>query len=137
MKEQIEKLSFLPDTLKQIIKYGLIGMLNVAIYLILFEIFTRLFNIHYQIANSVASIISFVNSLYFNRKWTFKSEEHWIRDSLYFGTIFLICLSIQSYTLFVCVENYQLDPQLAKYAGIATFALFNFTLNKLITFRNK
>ncbi|MDX2194883.1 MAG: GtrA family protein [Cytophagales bacterium] len=133
----IQKLSLLPDTFKQMIKYGLIGLLNLSIYLVIFEILTRLLNVYYLYANFIASIISFANSLYFNRKWTFKSNSHWLRDTLYFLVIFLVCLSIQSLTLYFCVEYLKWDPQLAKYAGIVTFAAFNFSLNKLITFRRK
>jgi len=122
---------------KQSVKYGLVGILNVTIYLLFFELFTRVFNIHYLTSNIIASVISFLNSLYFNRKWTFKSESSFKRDSVYFLVIFLFCLSVQSGALYVLVENFKLDPQLAKYAGIVIFASLNFSLNKFITFRSK
>lgn len=126
-----------PTGIRQLVKYGLVGLLNVAIYWSFFEILTRVYHWHYFNANLAASLISFSNSLYFNRKWTFKSEGSWKKDFLYFAVIFLICTTIQSGVLVVLVEKYQQDPQLAKYAGIVAFAAFNFTLNKFVTFRNK
>lgn len=123
--------------IKQGVKYGIVGILNLTIYLVLFEVFTRLMNMHYLYANVIASVISFANSLYFNRKWTFKSESSFKRDSFYFTAIFLFCLSLQSGTLYVLVEKMAFDPQLAKYVGIVVFAGFNFSLNKFITFRTR
>ncbi|MBY0424689.1 MAG: GtrA family protein [Cytophagales bacterium] len=122
---------------KQGIKYGVVGILNVTIYLLFFELFTRVFNIHYLTSNIIASVISFLNSLYFNRRWTFKSESSFKRDSVYFSAIFLFCLSVQSGALYLLVENLKFDPQLAKYVGIVIFASLNFSLNKFITFRTK
>ncbi|TAF75332.1 MAG: GtrA family protein [Bacteroidetes bacterium] len=127
----------LPTTIKQFVKYGLIGLLNVIIYLAVFELLTRVFLVHYRISNASASLISFANSLYFNRRWTFKSQKHWLRDLLYFGIIFALCFTIQDKTLTTLVEDYKMDPQLAKYIAIFAFAIPNFTLNKLITFRTK
>lgn len=129
--------NLLPNTVKQFVKYGLIGLLNVVIYLVVFECLTKLFFIHYRIANGIASLISFANSLYFNRKWTFKSQKHWFRDLLYFGIIFALCFTIQDKTLTTLVETCKMDPQTAKYLAIFAFAIPNFTLNKLITFRIK
>jgi len=131
LKERIIRL------FKQGIKYGVVGVLNVTIYLVFFELFTRVFGVYYITANIIASVISFINSLYFNRKWTFKSESSFKRDSVYFTVIFLFCLSVQSGVLFVLVENFKFDPQLAKYVGIVVFAGLNFSLNKFITFRSK
>lgn len=131
LKERIVRL------FKQGVKYGLVGILNVTIYLLFFELFTRIMGIHYLTSNIIASVISFLNSLYFNRKWTFKSESSFKRDSVYFSAIFVFCLSVQSGVLYVLVENFKFDPQLAKYVGIVIFASLNFSLNKFITFRSK
>ena len=135
MKERLR--TILPNGFRQLIKYGLIGILNVAIYWSIFEIMTRIYDVHYLYANTIASIVSFFNGLYFNRRWTFRSQTHWLRDASYFVVIFMACFIVQSGTLVVCVERFGMDPQLAKYIGIVVFALLNFTLNKYVTFRKK
>jgi putative flippase GtrA len=143
-----DRLSLLPDLIKQLIKYGLIGLANVIIYFGVnyflinnFPYFER----HLITTSIIAGVISFMNGLYFNRKWTFKSETHWVRDSVYILVIFGICTVIQNGIYawmiqyfqqksdFKALENHYLFY--SQFCGVIAFAAFNFTLNKLITFR--
>lgn len=144
------KLSSLPDTPKQIIKYGSVGVLNVVIYLGINYIlinYIDFFKNHLISASIIAGIISFSNGLYFNRKWTFKSEKHWMRDFFYIILFFAICTFVQNsvYAFFllnlndICSSFYDLSEKQVLYIsqaiGVITFATLNFSLNKFITFR--
>ena len=143
-----EKLSLLPDSYKHLIKYGIVGISNVLIYLgvnyFLVNNFDY-FNRHLITANIIASIISFSNGLYFNRKWTFKSETHWMRDTIYILIIFGICTLIQSGIIALLIQYFRENSILSQnqyllisqLIGAVVFAIINFTLNKLITFRKK
>lgn len=143
-----EKLSALPDTFKQLIKYGLVGVLNAGLYFginfLLIEFFDY-FRQHLITASLIAGVISFANSLYFNRKWTFKSKTHWLRDTLYIVFIWGICTILQNIAyaqalyFFRSVQNLQEKEILfySQLAGVVVFATLNFTLNKFVTFRKK
>ena len=144
-----EKLSSLPNSYKHLIKYGVVGISNLAIYLAVNYLLInnlKYFNNHLVTTNIIASVVSFLNGLYFNRKWTFKSETHWVRDSIYILVIFGICTAIQSgfYALLIHYFKNNSDYKTnenqylfkAQIAGAVLFAGLNFTLNKLITFRN-
>jgi putative flippase GtrA len=145
MKQQ---LSALPDTFKQLIKYGVVGVSNVLIYLSINYLLVE--NVPYcrkhLITTSVlAGIVSFLNGLYFNRKWTFKSETHWVRDSVYILSIFGVCTFFQNSVYAFMLGYLKSYPQLsekerlvfAQMLGVVVFAFANFTLNKFLTFRKK
>lgn len=129
--------NILPVTFKQFVKYGLVGVLNIALYWSVFEILTRVYHVFYVNANVWANVVTFFNGLFFNRAWTFKSQTHWFRDALYFAVIAVVCTIVQTGTLVVLVERFNFDPHLAKYFGIVVFASLNFTLNKFITYRKR
>lgn len=140
--------NFLPNTLRQLIKYGLIGVVNALIYFGInfylvdtFEYFKK----HLITASLIAGTISFLNGLYFNRRWTFKSQSHWLRDALYTLSIFAICTFIQnlvyaSTILYLKSKDIAIEDEylvIAQVPGVVTFALLNFGLSKYITFRKK
>jgi len=145
----LEKLRhFLPNTFRQLIKYGLVGVLNAAIYFgIDYVLVTNFdyFSKHLITSSLIAGTISFLNSLYFNRKWTFKSDTHWLRDSIYIFSIFAFCTFFQnsvyaSLIIYFKSLNAYAESQylfFAKLCGVMVFATLNFGLNKFITFRNK
>ena len=145
MKKQ---LSSLPDTLKQLIKYGIVGVSNVLIYIGINYLFVE--NIpfckKYLIFTSVvAGVISFLNGLYFNRTWTFRSKSHWMRDSVYILSIFAFCTILQNGVYYFMINTLKSNPNLtekqyllyAQMTGVVVFAMVNFTLNKFLTFRKK
>jgi putative flippase GtrA len=140
------KLSELPDTPKQLIKYGSVGVLNVIIYFGVNYFLINNFDFfadHIVTASVIASVISFSNGLYFNRKWTFKSKTHWLQDSILVLIFFGICTFVQSSVLAFSVLNLgkYIDATkeqilyLSQSLAVVVFAGLNFSLNKFITFR--
>lgn len=140
----------MPDIIKQLVKYGLVGVLNVIIYFGLNNFLIKnyeYFKDHLITASVIAGVVSFFNGLFFNRKWTFKSKTHWVRDATYISIIFFTCMVVQNLVyagmILFYKENYDFVAQEQNYlfyaqiAGVITFATLNFTLNKLITFRSK
>lgn len=139
---------FLPNTFRELIKYGLVGVLNASIYLGLDYLFVNNFEYfkqHLITSSLIAGTISFLNSLYFNRKWTFKSDTHWFRDSIYIFTIFAISTFFQN-SVYAALIIYFKEQAIysesqylffSKLVGIIVFATLNFGLNKFVTFRKK
>ncbi len=58
----------------QILKFGLIGILNTALDYFLFFIFFSLLNIDKNLAQVLATAIAMTNSYFFNRYWTFNKQ---------------------------------------------------------------
>jgi putative flippase GtrA len=139
---------FLPNTFRELIKYGLVGVLNASIYLGLDYLFVNNFEYfkqHLITSSLIAGTISFLNSLYFNRKWTFKSDTHWFRDSIYIFAIFAFSTFFQNSAyaaLILYFKELTIYPEsqylfFSKLVGIVVFATLNFGLNKFVTFRKK
>ncbi len=141
-------LDVLPNTIKQLIKYGLVGVLNVIIYFGINNFLIKNYDYfanHLITASVIAGVVSFLNGLFFNRKWTFRSESNWVRDTTYITAIFFACMVVQNLVyggmIFFYKNNYNYELEEKKYLlyaqvlGVVSFASLNFTLNKLITFR--
>lgn len=58
----------------QIVKFGLIGILNTALDYFLFFVFFSLLNIDKSLAQVLATAIAMTNSYFFNRYWTFGKQ---------------------------------------------------------------
>ena len=70
-------LSQLPTPLKQAIKFFSVGMLNTVIDIFLYFVLTRSFNFFANlktIAKAISYGVGVLNSFYWNRRWTFRSQ---------------------------------------------------------------
>lgn len=144
----------------QIIKYGLVGVLNTlltafVIWVILFLFSNK--NSHttpsillMTIANMAGYIVGVINSFILNRKWTFKSSASWKKSFVRFLTAFGICYLIQlGVVLWLSSLDMSLKWQInlkhynfiitwayvCQLVGIAIYFIFNFLLNKYYAFR--
>ncbi len=103
------------------------------------------FKNHLITSSLIAGVISFLNGLYFNRKWTFKSDRHWVRDTIYILSIFGFCTFVQNSVyaaMIIYLKSLNIFPEkqnlfYALCCGMVVFAVLNFGLNKYVTFRTK
>lgn len=145
----------------QLIKYGLVGVLNtlltaVVIWSILF-FFSRKDNtvsptlLVMVSANVTGYLVGLVNSFILNRNWTFKSRSGWKRSFIRFIIAFGICYGVQLGVVLwlngvVVEQKWQMEvwgygfsltsAYACQLAGIVVFSILNFLLNKYYTFGN-
>ena len=122
-------------TIKQFIKYGLVGVLNTLITLSIIFVFMKLLNVSYILSNAVGYLFGFINSFILNKIWTFKSKKSIGRESFFFVLIFVICYLLQLALLVILKEKLQIKPEYAQIIAMGFYTVINFLGNKYITFK--
>ena len=71
-------------TAVQLLKYGVIGVMNTVITLVTFYVLNTKAEVSYGISNVVGYILGVINSFIWNRKWVFKTHNNVRREALDF-----------------------------------------------------
>lgn len=146
--------------LVQTIKYSIVGVMNtlltmITIWIMMHAVFRpeedeKISSLALSVSNMVGYIVGLVNSFLWNRSWTFKSNNKWKPEFARFTVAFLICFLIQLVLVnilykYAIINEFHLSSFRFKYsvsaaeicqlAGIITYTILNFLLNKYFTFK--
>ena len=121
--------------IKQFIKFGIVGVSNTLISLIIYYVLIY-FNINYIIANTVGFLVSVLNSFYWNNKYVFLDRKGnlfkaIIKCYLSYGIVFLLSTLL----LYIMVNVLQISEIIAPILNLFVTIPINFILNKLWTFK--
>jgi len=121
----------------EIIKYGLVGVINTLITGIILFVLMNGFGVSYKISNAVGYIAGFLNSFILNKFWTFKGNHaSTIRQFIRFAVGFAICYLIQLGLVVVLVEKLSINENISQLIGMVFYTLIGFLFNKLFTFKD-
>jgi len=134
----------------QLLKYGVIGVMNTLITLVAFYLLNTRLRLPYGAANVIAYVLGVINSFLWNRGWVFKVKTNIRRQALLFGTGFLICLTLQLLVSWLLLEGFgwkNLPDDVIpffpmKHAGqnivmviaMVAYTLANYAYNRFVTF---
>ena len=122
--------------LRQLIKFSLVGVLNTAIHVGVFNLL--FYFMQYLLAQSIGFLFAVTNSYYINKKWTFKSRDRDVkREFTRFMIVNLVSLSVNLGCLAALVELYHFNPRVAQLLTVVVSLAVNFTGNKFWTFRGR
>lgn len=124
-------------TLIQAIKYATVGVSNTLIDAAAYFAFTRWLWLGSLpvLAKGIAYGVGMVNSFYWNRNWTFKSQGNAWKAAFLFTLTHIAALGINAGVMFLSLEMFKFSEVIS--LVLATGAAFgwNFILNKLVVFR--
>lgn len=121
----------------QMVKYGLVGVINTLITAIIILLLMNGFGVSYKASNAVGYVAGFINSFILNKKWTFKgNHDSTLRQLFKFGAVFAICYALQLGLVVFMVENLNINENISQLAGMVFYTFVGFVLNKLFTFKN-
>jgi len=130
-------LAFLKNS--ELYKYLIVGIGNAFLILSLTIIFTSVFEIFYVISAIAAYEISIIVSFFMHDKWTFanvkKTSKMYLRFIKY-NTFSLIGLGINALVLAILTDQVGLHYTISESIAILVAFIFNYTMNKKISFRN-
>ncbi|MBV8148764.1 MAG: GtrA family protein [Candidatus Eremiobacteraeota bacterium] len=125
---------------RQFVKFGIVGASGFLVNLVVFTILQRIIPDHarplqYDIIYSLAFLAGGISNYYFNRRWTFRSSGHAVREGAQFLTVSAVALVVG------LIVSALVSPWLGhghKTWFVATVAgiFVNFFMNKYWTFKH-
>lgn len=118
---------------RELILYGIIGGTCATLDFVVFSALKCY--IPYLIANVISVHVGIITSFCLNRKYNFKVEDRFILRFLSFYLIGLSGLLISESILYYLTEILLIKDLVSKLCSIVIVALYQFLLNKLVTFK--
>ncbi len=127
------------EKLKQLITYGIFGVLTTCVSLGSFYILKKLFSsINENILNTISIIISIIFAYFTNRKFVFKSKEKDVfKEFIKFCGSRAVSAIFEIVAFFVLNTLVKLDGMLAKAIVSFVVIILNYIMSKLFVFSNK
>jgi putative flippase GtrA len=95
-----------------------------------------LFGAFYIIAKVFSFLIAVCNSYFFNRRWTFRSQnKERFSEFSRFLVVSTIGMGLNTLIMFIAVDRLKLFDIYGLIIATATVVFWNFSANKLYTFR--
>lgn len=124
------------ETVKQAIKYGIVGVSNTVITAVVIWIMMMLFGCSDVVSNVVGYVAGVLNSFIWNKQWTFRSSAGWVGSAVRFGAVFGVCYLLQlGLLVYVLIPHFSFGSYYNQLIAMAFYTVINFVMNKLYTFR--
>ena len=137
----------------QLLKYGVIGVMNTLITLVSFYLLNTKLGVPYGPSNIIGYVLGVVNSFLWNRNWVFKTKNNFKRELLLFVCGFLICLALQLCVSWILLEGLdwknlpddiipffpmqKAGQNIVMVLAMVVYTLANYAYNRFVTFRVK
>ncbi|MFR9165346.1 MAG: GtrA family protein [Dysgonomonas sp.] len=142
------------QSLRQLVKYGIVGVIGLAVDWLFFFLFRDALGINYWVAHIMSSTLAILNNFLLNSYFTFKTTDKLIKRGVSFFGIAAVGLVVSSILLplgvrfidahfsdwvsMLSTRNYDKAVQdLSKLSVTIIIAFLQFFANKFFTFKNK
>ena len=134
-------------TFVQLLKYGVIGVSNTLITLVVFYVINTLMGLDYAVANTLGYILGLINSFVRNRTWVFRTGGNVWREAGLFALGFIICFALQmgvsQWLLSTSLHDLTISWLPMKNTGenvimclsMVVYTLANYVYNRFVTFK--
>ncbi len=127
--------------IQRLIKYGIVGVSNVAIDFAFLNLFLW-FHLNLYLAISLAFTIAATNSYFLNRNWTFKDKkaDQVGRQYILFLIVSITGLLLNNFIVFLFVKyifiiNLVLTANAAKVVATGFVVIWNYCINRFFVFQ--
>lgn len=138
-KRSTEKKSFAPiPFLSQIVKFGLVGVLNNVICLLVYYLVVAINAKFYLMGNALGFIVSTLNAYFLNSRFVFRTatQKEIPKGSLAKTYLtYMLSLCISTCLLFLLVDIMGIHEKIAPIISLMITVPLNFVLNKLWIYR--
>lgn len=149
------------QTFKELVKYGLVGIVGVGVDAGIFYLLTKVLDVHYPfsgiisslydmlgirsdidtsnalVSNIISSFLGAVNNFILNSYFTFKVKDKKLRRFVPYVGLVVFGMIISTVLLTVMLDYLHMDKMVAKICAIFIVAMIQFLLNKFIIFKKK
>lgn len=125
------------ETIKQAIKYGIVGVGNTLITAVVIWVMMKMFGCSDVSSNAVGYIAGLLNSFIWNKQWTFKTSGKWLSSAVKFAVVFAVCYALQlGVLLYLNKTLTTIDSYYNQLIAMAFYTVVNFIMNKFYTFKS-
>lgn len=136
------------EALMQFIRYGLVGVLNTVVTLVVIFVCKSLLGVNDYVSNAIGYVAGVINSFIWNRQFVFHSNGKLSREMVLFLIGFGICYCVQFAIVWVLNQSefgdveYDLGFFVISGYGIATligmvgYTICNFIYNRCVAFKD-
>lgn len=121
---------------KEFLLYAIIGVTGVAIDFIIFYLLYNKLNADVVIANIISVSAGITNNFILNTFFNFKKKDRIGTRFFSFFTVGIAGLLLSNLIIFIFHSKAGLDATLVKFISIPPVVVFQFILNKKISFRD-
>ena len=136
IKLGIEDAKSLKTFITQFIKFGIVGVSNTVVHLVVYYILLFI-GVHYIVCNVIGFIIAVLNSFFWNRNFVFKKKEG--KKSTQLFRVFLVNGFIMGFTtalLFLWVDILGISEKIGPIINMFFSVPLSFILNKFWAYRD-
>lgn len=122
----------------EIVNYLIVGVLTTIVSIVIYALFTKVFNVNYIISNIISWIASVTFAYIANRIFVFKSKSDDIILEIYqFFKYRLFSFVIDVLLMYVFVELMGIDDMISKVLVQVIVIVLNYVFSKLFVFNKK
>ncbi|MFI3199920.1 MAG: GtrA family protein [Eubacteriales bacterium] len=137
----INFIKLLYDKYEDIILYLFWGVMATILNIVLYELFVRVFHMHYIVANGLDWILCVLFAYYTNRTFVFRSQIKDAKGIMEEFVKFFSCRIVSGVMdmgiMVGMVELLHMDGSIAKLVTQVVVVVSNYVFSKLFIFRNK
>lgn len=120
---------------RNLILYGIIGSCSSGLDFLLYSLFVEVFGLHYILSNCISVLAGISTSFVLNRTYNFKVKDKTKTRFAIFLTVGLCGMLVSNFILYLCIDVMNWNKIVSKLLSIVLVVVFQFVLNKYITFR--
>jgi putative flippase GtrA len=123
--------------IEQALKFLSVGVLNTLLDAGLYALLTRWlgFSALPVLAKSISYGVGILNSFYWNKRWTFKSDLRAAAMIVPFVLANLVALAVNAGVMYLCLNAFYLHEIFSLVLATGTTFLWSFTVSKLSVFK--
>jgi putative flippase GtrA len=121
--------------LVQFIKFGIVGVSNTLLTLVVYTVLLKVFGVWYLAASAIGFIAGATNGFLLNRRWTFRDHVGDALTPVRWAIVQGAGLAVDELMLYVLVHDAKLDKLLAQVCATAFVTVTTFFVNRAWTFR--
>ncbi|WP_280671204.1 MULTISPECIES: GtrA family protein [unclassified Dysgonomonas] len=149
------------QTFKELIKYGIVGVIGVVIDAGVYYLLVDMFAVHYSFSGAISSFfeslggranvdtadalvssivsssLGAINNFIWNSFFTFKVHDKILKRFVPYALMVLMGMCISTLLLTFMLDYLMLNAMLAKIIAIVIVAMIQFVLSKLVIFKKK
>ncbi len=129
------------ERVREIIVYGIFGVLATVVDFGSYIIMTRFFSIDEHLSNVLAQFLAIIFAFFTNKLFVFKDKDlKWKTLSVQLGkfvSLRLVTLALNSILFSFMVEKFHINDILSKIVVAVVVVILNYIFSKLIIFKHK